>query len=395
MNRNPNSLTAGSDKNAKHAAHARTGAMVVLFALILPVLIIILGFSIDYANIQRVRNEAQVVADLASKAAADTLARTDAEDGVDPLTVARQAAKDVAAANFIGGELHSLDDADIIFGRAAEQADGSFQFIEGQTPANSVRVNAARTPNHPNGRLGLFFGQFYGNPDIDLQQTATSSFRDVEICLVLDRSGSMKLPVTGTLTPAQVSDTTCQPPGPDSRWIALDSAISVFLGVLDSTPNRERIGMVTFAADGTNVCTGEDIAVSTLDQTLTTITNRIRNAMNDYQDSIWHGGTDITAGLQEAKDHMINNGNPQRREQFIVLLTDGAHNGDVAPFDLATQCAEAGIVVHTITFSSEANIEDMVQVATNGGGQHNHADNSTELENIFRRLAGSFAILTE
>ena len=116
--------------------------------------------------------------------------------------------------------------------------------------------------------------------------------------------------------------------------------------------------------------------------------------MDGYRTRAFNGGTNITAGLTEARDHMVGNGNPQR-EQFIVLLTDGVHNGGEPPFQVATECAEAGIVVHTITFSEGANIADMEHVAANGGGEHSHATSTQELENIFRRLAGTFAILTE
>ena len=54
----------------------RKGAIVVLFAILLPVQMIFLGFCIDFANMHRVRNEARVIADLSSKAAADALARS-------------------------------------------------------------------------------------------------------------------------------------------------------------------------------------------------------------------------------------------------------------------------------------------------------------------------------
>ena len=131
----------------------------------------------------RVRNEARVIADLSSKAAADALARS---GGDEDLAIAT--AQAVAASNTIGGVLHSLDPSEIVFGRAQEQADGSFAFDEGGTPPNSVRVFANRTNNHPNGPVGLFFGNFYGRSEFPFTQVATSSFRDVEICLVLDLS---------------------------------------------------------------------------------------------------------------------------------------------------------------------------------------------------------------
>lgn len=377
-------------KNPVNSVRSRKGALVVLFALVLPILIVILGFCIDYANMQRVRNEAQVIADLSSKAAADTLARTGGDRNL-----AIKAAQDVAAANFIAGKLHSLDPADIIFGRASEQADGSFKFNEGVNPPNSVRVNASRTDSHPNGRVGLFFGRFYGNPTFNLEQTSTASFRDVEVCLVLDRSGSMKWKTTGNTLEVEKEELRCKTPNPQSRWRALDGAIDIFLAEFDATPVQEKVAMVTFASDSTNACKqGIDILSSKLDQTLTTNTDSIRASMDEYNRSIWFGGTNITAGIVEAKNHMIANSSSER-DRFIIVLTDGKHNTSDPPFDEATACAAEGIIVHTITFSDEAATEDMEKTATNGGGEHHHATSKAELENIFRRLAGSFAVITE
>jgi len=86
----------------------RKGAIVVLFAILLPVQMIFLGFTIDFANMHRVRNEARVIADLSSKAAADALARS---GGDEDLAIAT--AQAVAASNTIGGVLHSLDPSEI------------------------------------------------------------------------------------------------------------------------------------------------------------------------------------------------------------------------------------------------------------------------------------------
>ena len=376
---------------AKRKSAIRKGAIVVLFAILLPVQMIFLGFTIDFANMHRVRNEARVIADLSSKAAADTLARSGGDEAL-----AISTAQAVAASNTIGGEFHSLDPSEIVFGRAQEQADGRFTFTEGATPSNSVRVFANRTENHPNGPVGLFFGNFYGQSEFPFTQTATSSFRDVELCLVLDRSISMKYNVTGSNTSAERRAFRCQTPSPSSRWIALDNAVEVFLSELDATPVRERVGVVTFATDTNDSCTpGVSFTVSKLDQPLTENTAAIRAVMDDYNTSVWFGGTDITAGIVEATDHMVAASNPSR-DRFIVVLTDGVHrNENTEPSDAAAAANQEGLIVHTITFSPEADTADMQLTAQRGGGQHWHADTEDELELIFQRLAGSLAILTE
>ena len=369
----------------------RKGAIAVLFAVILPVQLVILGFCIDFANMQRVRNEGRVIADLASKAAADALARSGGDTDL-----AIQTAQDVAAANTIGNTFHTLEPSEIIFGRGQTQADGSVEFQPGTTPFNSVRVNAIRTDANPNGPVPLFFGAFYGQPEFSFLQTATSSFRDVELCLVLDRSVSMKFEIARTAGGPTNRQLRCILPGANSRWAGLDSAVRLFLDELDASPARERIGMVTFASDASDGCGGGRVlTASRLDQPISESTDAIRNALDTYNNSIWFGSTDITAGINEARQHMLVSANPLR-DRVIVVLTDGTHRFNAQqPPEAAAECLREGIIVHTITFSDEADLAGMQETALRGGGTHQHAANVADLTESFRRLAGSLSIITE
>jgi len=188
----------------------------------------------------------------------------------------------------------------------------------------------------------------------------------------------------------------CNPPSPVSRWLALDNAVEVFLNEIDATPVRERVGLITFANTTNDNCTpGVTFTASELDQPLTENTEEIRSVMDDYNTSVWFGGTNIYAGIAEATNHMLAAANPAR-DRFIVVLTDGRTNdGLPEPSDAAAAALQQGIIVHTVTFSAGADIADMQNTAQSGGGEHNHADTEQELELIFRRLAGRLAILTE
>ncbi|MEM7455688.1 MAG: vWA domain-containing protein [Planctomycetota bacterium] len=371
----------------RRSGRKRNGLLVVLFALLLPVLIVVLGFSIDYANMQRVRNEARAVADIAAKVAADTLAVTD------DIEAARLAAIDIAAQNTIAGESVVLESGNIQFGRAVKQEDGSYSFDLDATPYNSVRVVSERSSSVSQGPIDLFFGRFYGRPSFDVSHAATSSFINVDICLVLDRSGSMKYQAVGT-TVDYASTRQCVPPLPDSRWAELNTAVEAFVSRLEQTNIEERVAMVTFSSD-TTICTpGITLTASSLDQPLTTNMADIRNQMAVMSSTVWGGGTNVTAGLDLARLHMTSASDPDAR-RFIIVLTDGIHNDGLPPFASALLAAQDGYIVHTITFSDDANLEDMQTVAFNGGGTHHHAANGAELENVFRRIAGSFAILTD
>jgi len=369
----------------------RQGAIVVLFAVLLPILLVILGFAVDYAYMQKARNEARVIADLGARAAADELARTGGD-----VNAAIAAAQFIASNNSVAGSTLTLDTDQIIFGRAAEQFDGSYQITEGQMPFNSVTVLAERMEGSTEGPGKLFFGQLRGSPTFEVSQRASSSFRDVEVILVLDRSGSMKYNITGETTEEEKVRRSCLTPLSECRWIAVDEAVTVFLQQLDGTQVQERVGLATFASNLSQTCNGTEVAVieSSLDSPLSTDLNLVRAEMNRLNQSIWFGGTNIRAGIEEARIHFASSGS-QHVEKLIICLTDGVHNVGEGPMGEATLCKEAGIKIHTITFSEGANQEGMIEVANETSGVHFHAPDKETLEDAFRRLAGSFAILTK
>ena len=365
----------------------RDGAMVVLFALLLPILIVILGFTIDYANMQRVRNEIQVVADLSAKAAADTLASTG------DIAAARSAAKRIGSLNHVGGDALTIDDNQIVFGRAVPDSNGRYAFTEGATPFNSVKVFAERMEGSANGPLDLMFGRFYGRPSLEIQKSATASFVNVEVCLVIDRSGSMKRPTQKPEGEDLETNTTCKLPNNGSRWVSVSNAIDIFLGELDATAVQEKVALVTFASNCTD-CNGITISESTLDVPLTVNLTAVRNQMDNLSNSIWFGNTNVTSGLFLGRTHMNSASDPSA-ERVIILLTDGKYNEGGSPMAEASSAAASGFTVHTITFSDEANQGDMVALAAAGNGIHHHADTDHELREIFRRLANTFTVITE
>ena len=82
--------------------------------------------------------------------------------------------------------------------------------------------------------MPLFFGGFLGRSQFEPTQVASVVRLDRDICLVVDRSSSMKLYLTDTAPVMSGSDPRfCQPPDPVlSRWAALNSAIDVFIAEL-------------------------------------------------------------------------------------------------------------------------------------------------------------------
>ena len=369
----------------------RRGAIIVLFAFLLPILLVILGFAVDYAYMQKTRNEVRVIADLGAKAAADTLARTGGD-----VDAAIDAAQFIASNNVVAGKSLTLPPDQIVFGRANEQADGTYNIIDGQTPFNSVSVIADRSKGSTDGPGRMFFGQLYGRPTFDAVQQSSASFRDVEIVLVLDRSGSMKYNVDGDTEMSEKDRRRCLKPLPVSRWVALDKAMALFLRELDATQVQERVGMVTFASNATRTCSKDPVTVeeATLDAPLSQNLDSIRTEMDRLNSEVWFGGTNIRAGIAMAREHFATNGNPEV-DQLIICLTDGKHNQGEGPFGEAQLAGQAGIKIHTITFGEGADEATMLEMSEETGGEHFHAPDADTLNRVFKRLAGTFAILTK
>lgn len=378
-------------KNLYHRNRDRRGAIIVLFAVLLPILLVILGFAVDYAYMQKARNEARVISDLGAKAAADTLARTGGD-----VEAAIASAQLVASSNTVSGVPLTLADDQIIFGRAVKAEDGSFSITDGVMPYNSVTVVAKRSQDSAEGPSRSFFGQLYGSPTFDTIQQSSSSFRDAEIILVLDRSVSMKFDLVGGDPTADQDAIACSPPAEGSRWLAVDKAVTIFIRELRATQVRERIGLVTFSSGHTRTCGSETIEseVVTLNTPLGTDLTQVIGEMTSLKEDVWFGATNINAGIREAREHFLSD-SAGDIDKYIVCLTDGVHTSGDDPMIEAEACAAAGFKILAITFSDSAGQDEMRALAETTGGSHYHADDEEELRLVFKRLAGTFAILTK
>ena len=216
----------------RRTRRARQGAMLVLIAVTIVLLLIAVAFSIDVAYMQLTRTELRTSTDAAARAAIESLSRTQNVGN------ARQAARDAAFANEVAGAGLLLDDGDIVFGRSNRAgANGYFGFDAAGAPQNSVLVTGRRTDDSPSGPVGLLFAGVLGPRTFVPVQNARAIHLDRDICLVIDRSGSMNQDVVGTGTSG---GDWCNGPHPTlSRWAALREALQVFLQELNATQTDE------------------------------------------------------------------------------------------------------------------------------------------------------------
>ncbi len=334
----------------------RKGAMLVLVAFLMIILIVGAVFSVDIAYMHMVRAELRTGTDAAARAGAETLARTQ-----DP-NAAITAALEIAERNIVAGDPLLLDRSDVELGSVVPDANGKLVFALGVTPFSSVRVNGERIAGSRGGPVNLFFGALLGTSSFQPVQVATASASVRDIALVLDRSGSMRA-VEGGI----------------SRNQALKNAVFVFLDEVESSSPNSIMSLTTYSTRSSR-----DIA-------LTDNFNTIRSRVARLPAS---GATNIFRALRDGSDSLDTD--PNRRffaEQTIVLMTDGNFNVGGNPLPSARLAASRGHTIHTVTFSSGANQAIMKQVANIGGGQHFHADDAGDLTEIFREIARTLSVL--
>jgi uncharacterized protein YegL len=342
-------MNSYADQCLSRAAKSRRGAILPLVAFLLPVLVILLGFSVDLAFMQTTRIELRSATDAAARAGAIELAES--EDA----TSTRNVAIAMAAQNKVAGQSLTLQNEDIEIGRSKRQKDGTWVFENDGRPWNSVRVRGMRTTGSTNGPIALFFASFYGGQDFEPQVSVVSTFLNVDVCLVLDRSGSMK--------------------GQKLRDLKL--AVHDFLDVLEQTDADEQVALASYSSK------------SRLDVKLVTKYAGIRDHVDDFRAS---GMTAIGRALNTGIDGVTGSRSRNLSVPIIILMTDGQHNTGIEPIHPAKDAAALGITVHTITFGSGADVRRMRAVADTTGGRHFHADNGLELREVFREIARSLPI---
>lgn len=329
----------------------RRGAILVLVAFLIPVLAIMAAFAIDVAWMQLVRTELRTATDAASRAGAKELSLEQ------DISRARAAAINAAARNRVAGKPLALAGDDVVFGTSQQaNAASRFVFTPGGDTINAVRVTGRRQQGSAGGPVSLFLGGLLGVQQFEPAQTATSTILDRDICLVLDRSGSMR--------GQKIQD--------------LKDAVTVFLDELDDTLPDEQVALASYST------------TSRLDQPLTKNYGTIRDTVDEFEAD---GFTAIGLALADGIRGVTGAGRRQFALPTIVLMTDGRHNTGVEPIVPARQAAAKRITVHTVTFGRDADLRRMRDVAQATGGKHFHADDGGDLKDVFREIARTLPVL--
>jgi len=364
----------------------RRGAMLVLIAVCLPLLIIMAAFAIDVAYMQLVRTELRTATDAAARAGAKELSLSQNVD------TARARAKATAKRNLVAGDPLLLADSDIVFGNGVQSNDASrFKFTPGSKKPNAVQVTGKRTKGSATGPVDLLFAGALGVKQFQPVETATSTQLDRDICLVVDRSGSMMWTLTSSSLPKGAPD--CGPPDPTrSRWGALNTAVDGFINELDKTVQDEHLALCSYSSKTTEC--GYKYNQSDINSDLVGDYTKIRQEMANLSSKPVKGSTCISAGIDEGIKVLTGKKTRPFAVKTMIVMTDGIHNLGKEPLLSAKDAATKDIVIHTITFSDDADIKRMKDVAAATGGRHYHAPTAADLTKIFKEIASTLPVLT-
>ncbi|MEZ6137720.1 MAG: VWA domain-containing protein [Pirellulaceae bacterium] len=366
----------------------RAGTIMVLSAFLLAALCVVVAFVLNASYIELAKCEMRLATDAASKAASIMLGQTGDE------VVARTRAKQICQKHIVAGDRLRIRNIDVEFGQAVLQSDGSYDFTENATPYNAVKVNASFVRRAGESAALPAMGSFVGREDFELFQESIATRIDNDVCLVVDRSGSMAWDLTnvnfsypGDLHGKSAIQNYFLPPHATlSRWAALDNAINEFLTVLDNNPYEPRVGLSSYSSNfefGTY-----SSVVSTIDQPLTNDFSLIRSSLDTIASKPLIGNTNIAAGMRDGIAVLTTaSGSRPNASRSLVLMTDGIMTQGDDPVAIAAAALADNITVHTITFSDQADQTLMAQVAAAGGGNHYHAPDGATLAEVFRTLA--------
>jgi len=295
---------------------ARSGNYAVVVAIVLTVLLSFTALAVDISYMRLAALQAQNAADAGAHAALVAFRRTTDEDE------ARNVALEVMSQNVITGTAVSVDStADIVFG--GWDYDTS-TFDEGAAFTNAVKVEVRRDSDSDDGPINLLVAPLIGYHTTDVQASATGAVRSRDVMLILDITRSFREEI-------------------DDAKAALLAFLSYMYNDGETAP-MDRIGLATFVGSGavhtdlTYVADGYGDLYTSWSDEVDYCEDLVwdMHSAPEMQDCCepttcinwpsvpywWTSGTNQSAGLEVASEHLIDAGNPYALKT-IVLISDG------------------------------------------------------------------------
>src|SRR3989304_4894105 len=167
----------------------------------------------------------------------------------------------------------------------------------GVAKSNAVRIHGNRPSGSKSGPVDLLFAGALGVDEFEPVAAATSTQLDRDICLVVDRSGSMMWTLTGGSNYPKGTKECDKPHATQSRWGALATSVDAFLTELTSTVQDEHVALVSYSSNTTEC--KNTYKISQIDSDLVSDYAPIRTKMTNIGKKPVKGSTPISAGLDD------------------------------------------------------------------------------------------------
>jgi len=416
--------------------HNRKGALVVMVAVTLVILLVAAAFSVDVAYMDCVRQELKIASDSAAKAAVTALSKGGTKNDAINSAIA------YAAKNNVGGAPLKIDSSNVTLGGVGYANNARWTFSKDATPVTAATVTVNMDSGTTAGAVNLFFGRLLGSPTFSPTSTSTAAFVRNKVCLCIDRSRSMTFDLSGnsevwptsslgyphgvpsSAKSVKIGSKTYDyrwlyPPCNNSRWSFLQIGVNAYLDELEKAPTQTPVSLITWASSSNNssskdvnnnyhTYTGATLntsssltsyAASMLDSTFVTSYSAMRSVIADKGSKSMLGGTDTNSGLQQAINHFAATEDGVPSNKIIILFSDGMWNVGSNPVtNAAINAKNANIVVHTVGFmlnASDASYgnQAMADIAAATGGKFYAATDGASLKAAFEDLARNLPVI--
>ncbi|MCU0713912.1 MAG: VWA domain-containing protein [Pirellula sp.] len=353
---------------------SRKGAMLVFLAILLPVVLAVCAYAINVVYMELARTEIQISVDLASRAAARTLASTGDKQQ------ARAQAQRLLDANPCLKTRIELSPNDVTFGVAIRhREDDRYTFKNGPTP------NAIQLKSRQQFKLPVLFPTAGVPISVRPVKSTIAAQSEMDIALLLDRSSSMsyaynELSHESDLLPK--NSIPGFPVGLNSRWLSMVTAVSSTIQLMSASIAEEQMSLTTFSD------------VPLIDSQLTNNYGQISSALAFHSAAYVGGRSDLSLGMLSAASTLTNKSRARKwATRVLVIVSDGNTTSALEAKAIAQDLASQGITIFTVSCSVDSNVPLMTEIAKIGHGKHFHSSTAAEFLNAFKEISRSLPTL--
>lgn len=344
--------------------------MLVFLALLLPVVLAVSAYAINVVYMELARTEIQISIDLASRAAAKTLASTGSRQ------LAREQAQRLLDANPCLKNRIELSPNDVMFGVAVRQREEDrYTFKSGPSP-NAIKLRSRQEFNLP-----VLFPTAGVPISVRPLKSTIAVKTEMDVALLLDRSSSMSYAYDELSQELAVQPTIwgpILPVGLNSRWMNMVTAITTATQLMSASVTEEQISLSTFAD------------VPLIDSQLTTHYDLIIASLASHSAAYVGGRSDLSLGMVAAASTLTNKSRARKwATRVMVIVSDGNTTSALDALAIARDLAAQGITIFTVTCSVDSNVTLMSEIAKIGNGKHFHSSSAAEFLNAFSEISNS------